>query len=266
MSAADLPTSGPRPTAATRIHLITYNIWNAERWEMRAPALRKFLELFAPDVLCVQELRRGPRQMIDDVLAAHERVRDRFTGWMSESNIYWRRSMFSEIEHGAEDVEIRQAGHRRLFWVRLEVRGAGRSVLIATAHLTHQRHAEERASGVSPRLGETRRIIGALKRLNRSGEPLFFMGDLNDPVHPPLLLHEAGYVSCFSALGLEPPTTVRVYPTGGVAPGKPVMSQCVDWLVANAHARPLAAAVPRFYFADAAPSDHWPVQAVYELL
>ena len=248
-----------------RISFITYNIWNTERWAFREPALRKFLEIFDPDVLCLQELRRTSQQVIDRVLAGHERVRDRFSGWTSESNIYWRDSMFSEIDHGAEDVRIKEPGHRRLFWVRLRVKALNRSMLVSTAHLTHQRHPAESATGQSPRVGETTRIIGELKGLSERREPSFFMGDLNDPVHPPALLHEAGYVSCFAALGVQPPPTFKCYPTANVAFGKAVMNQCVDWLTANGEARAVSAAVPHFYIGDAAPSDHWPVQAVYEI-
>ncbi|MGZ5175248.1 MAG: endonuclease/exonuclease/phosphatase family protein, partial [Burkholderiales bacterium] len=65
----------------TRINFITYNIWNTERWAFREPALRKFLEVFNPDVLCLQELRRRSQQVIDQVLSEHERVSDRFVGW-----------------------------------------------------------------------------------------------------------------------------------------------------------------------------------------
>ena len=248
-----------------RINLITYNIWNTERWALRAPALQKFLELFDPDILCLQELRRESRDLIDTVLANHSRVDDPFVGWMAESNIYWRAAMFSELEHGAEDVAIREAGHRRLFWARLEVKELNRSMLVATAHLTHQRHPDEAATGLSPRVGETRRVIDALQRLNREREPLFFMGDLNDPVHPTNLLHEAGYPSAFAVLGIQPAPTFKCYPTADVAPGALVMNQCIDWIVANGEARPVAASVPQFFLKDAAPSDHWPVQAVYEV-
>jgi hypothetical protein len=66
-------------------------------------------------------------------------------------------------------------------------------------------------------------------------------------------------------MGMQPPTTFKCYPTANVPLGKPVMNQCIDWLVANREARPVAAAVPHFYLHDAAPSDHWPVQAVYEI-
>lgn len=249
----------------TRLNIITCNTWNTERWSARSGTLGKFLELFRPDVLCIQELRQTSRIFLDKILSGHSRVEDSFVGWTSESNIYWRDAMFSEIEHGAEDVRIKEKGHRRLFWVRLQVKALGRSMLVATAHLTHQRHPDESATGRSTRVGETRRIIEQFKRLNRKGEPLFFMGDLNDPIHPPDLLHKAGYVSCFAALGLQPPPTFKCYPTAAVVPGKLAISECVDWIVANAEARPIAASVPQFFLNDAAPSDHWPVQAVYEL-
>src|SRR5689334_10977727 len=160
-----------------RINLITYNIWNTERWATRAAALKKFLELFRPDVVCFQELRQKTRIVLDRALASHSRVQDSFVGWTTESNIYWRTSMFSEIEHGAEDVKIKEKGHRALFWVRLAVKERNGSILVATAHLTHQRHPDESATGHNPRIRETRNIIAALKRLNRRGEPAFFMGD-----------------------------------------------------------------------------------------
>ncbi|HEV7822133.1 MAG TPA: endonuclease/exonuclease/phosphatase family protein [Burkholderiales bacterium] len=249
----------------TRISFITYNIWNTERWAFREPALRKFLEVFNPDVLCLQELRRKSQQVIDEALPDHGRVRDRFIGWMSESNIYWRKGMFAEIEHGAEDVGIKEAGHRRLFWVRLKLQGLDRSILVATAHLTHQRHPAESATGLSPRVAEAKRIVKALKHLNRKREPLFFMGDMNDPVHPTAILHQAGYPSCFAALGILPPTTFKAYPTVNLQLGKPVMNQCIDWLVASREARAICAAVPQFYLNDASPADHWPVHAVYEI-
>jgi endonuclease/exonuclease/phosphatase family metal-dependent hydrolase len=248
-----------------RITVVSYNIWADHRWDFRKAALGTFLELFDPDLLCLQELRPGSRNLIDATLTQHRRIDDAFEGWTTESNIYWRESLFSEIEHGAEDVHIKEPGLRRLYWARLNVKALDRSVLVATAHLTHQRHPDESKSGHSPRVDETNRIIAQLKRLNREREPLFFMGDMNDPVHPPNLLAAAGYASCFAALGLQPAPTFKVYPTSGVAPGALPMSQCVDWLVANEHARCVSASIPHFFSEDAAPSDHWPVHAVYEL-
>ena len=251
--------------ASVRINVVTYNIWNTERWARRERALRAFMRLFDPDVVCLQELRRKSRRFLDEVLSGHERVHDGFAGWALESNIYWRASMFEEVEHGAEDVRIREPGHRRLFWVRLRVKAVDRSILVGTAHLTHQRHPDESRTGKSPRIDETRRIIAALDRLKHEREPVFFMGDMNDPVHVTDHLHKAGYISSFAALGLQPPPTFKCYPTANVTPGKLAISECIDWIVANSEARALATTVPRFFLNDAAPSDHWPVQAVYEV-
>lgn len=91
------------------------------------------------------------------------------------------------------------------------------------------------------------------------------MGDMNDARHPQRILREAGFVSCFAALGLQSPATFKCYPTARVEPGAPAITEAIDLLAANARCRALSASVPNFYFQDAAVSDHWPVQAVYEL-
>ena len=246
-----------------RLSIVTYNIWLTERWARRAPALKRFLQLFDPDVLAVQELQPRSRRLIDATLAHHRRVHDRFRGWATESNLYWRASLFTELDHGAQEVGIPD-GNRRLFWVRLDRSDGRGTILVATAHLTYQRNPTESRTGRSPRVGQARRIIAALGKIARRHEPVFFMGDMNDPVHPTRLLHDAGYISCFAALGLQPPITFKCYPTADVEPGSPPLTACFDWIYA-ARARAVAATVPRFFFRDAAPSDHWPVQAVYEI-
>ncbi|HYC48529.1 MAG TPA: endonuclease/exonuclease/phosphatase family protein [Burkholderiales bacterium] len=248
-----------------RFSIVTYNIWGENRWDFRKDALRRFLEIFDPDVLCVQEFSAGARNLIDATLAGHRRVDDEFEGWTVEGNIYWRESLFSRIEHGAEEVQILKSPVRRLFWTRLQVKGFDRSIVVSTAHLTHQRHEQEARTGHSPRIGETSRIIEALGRVSRGSDAVFFMGDFNDPVHPTNLLKNAGYTSSFAALGLQPSSTFKVYPTAGIAPGQLAMSQCVDWIVASGSVRAVATSIPRFFHEDAAPSDHWPVHAIYEL-
>ena len=248
----------------TRLTIVTYNLWNTKRWDVRKPALAQFLNIYSPDILCIQELREETRDYIDQTLPLHRRVHDDLPGWTRESNIYWNAVYFEEMEHGVEDIGILEE-HRRLFWVRLALKDTGKTILISTAHFTYQRHPQECKTGANPRIEQARRTILALDRLASKDEPVFFMGDLNDNVHPVRLLHDAGYISCFASLNALPPTTWPCYPTANVSAGDRVANQTIDWLVANRQAKTVAAQVPQCYCADVAPSDHWPVLAVYEI-
>jgi exonuclease III len=248
----------------TRLSIVTYNLWNVERWPAREAALRQFVQTFRPDLLCLQELRAETQTCLDAAMPQHTRVHDDLPGWTCEGNIYWHRTLFQEVEHGAEDVGMLEA-HRRLFWVRLQPTSCQHTLLVSTAHFTYQGHPQEMKTGLSPRFAQTRHTIATLQRLVRDNEPALFVGDLNDPVIPVRLLHEAGYTSCFAALGMQCPPTFPCYPTANVAPGAHVTNQTIDWIVANRHARVVAAQVPHYYLGDVAPSDHWPVLAVYEI-
>jgi endonuclease/exonuclease/phosphatase family metal-dependent hydrolase len=248
----------------TRLSFVTYNLWLTQKWPARAPALERFVSLFNPDVLCVQELQPATQAFLDGTLKEHGRIHDPFPGWTNESNIYSSKALFERLEYGAADV-----GHpepeRRLFWARLQLRSASRTLFVATAHLSSPRHTDEPQSGVSPRVRELKGIAAELVRLVRPGEPAFFMGDMNDAWHPQHALKQIGFVSCFAALGLQSPPTFQCYPTAGVAAGEPTVTEAIDLIAANRHARAIAASVPQLYAADHAPSDHWPVHAVYQL-
>jgi endonuclease/exonuclease/phosphatase family metal-dependent hydrolase len=247
-----------------RLSFVTCNLWNSFRWEARRPALGQFLRIFRPDVLCVQELQPETRAFLDESLPGHRRVEDPFPGWANEGNIYWDDRYLAEVEHGAEDVGILEP-ERRLFWVRLRVKDAGLTLLVCTAHFTFKGNSDEVSTGWSPRVMQTRQTIESLDRLARAAEPVFFMGDLNDSSHPAYLLQGAGYTDCFTALSLQSPPTAPCIPTSLRLPDEPAPSQTLDWITSNARARPIAAQVPHFFYGDVTPSDHWPVQAVYEI-
>lgn len=249
----------------TRLSFVTYNLWLTQKWPARAPALERFVTLFCPDILCVQELQPATQMFLDGLLREHERIHDPFPGWTNESNIYSSKAIFERLEFGAADV-----GHlepqRRLFWARLRLRSAASGTLfVATAHLTAPRRSDEPETGVSPRVRQLKEIAAQLARLARQGEPAFFMGDMNDAWHPQHVLKQTGFVSCFSALGLQSPATFQCYPTAGVEPGEQTVTEAIDLIAANRHARAIAASVPQLYAADHAPSDHWPVHAVYQV-
>lgn len=247
-----------------RASLCTYNLWNTQRWPDRARPLRGFLQAFAPDVLAVQELREPLRDCIDSALPEHGRVVDAFDGWACESNIWWRDALFRHTEHGARDFGSHEAT-RALFWVRLERRDGGGTVIVATAHLTHTSHEHEVATGQSPRIAQTQAILRALEDISGTNEPVWLMGDFNDAFHPSHMLHEAGYTSCFADLGLQPPPTFPAMPTAAQGGLQHQFNVCFDWITANARARPIAAHSPHFFNDDLAPSDHWPILAVYDL-
>src|SRR4051812_7150010 len=130
-----------------RISIVTYNIWLTERWPARAPALERFLNLFKPDLLCVQELQKTTQQFLDAALDGHERVHDTLPGWTNEGNIYWKKALFELVDHGAEDVGHVAEPERRLFWARLTMKQTKQSVFVSTAHLTSPRRKEEGETG-----------------------------------------------------------------------------------------------------------------------
>jgi len=243
--------------------IVTYNLWGLERWPEREPALRQFCELIRPDVLCTQELKPETRAVLDAALPGHARVDDAFQGWSTESNIWWDGSLFELVAYGAEDVGIARYPERRLFWARLKVADRDRTVLVATVHFTDQGTAEELGEGRTTRVAETNATVRALGTLVGDGEPAVLTGDFNDALLPLGRLFRAGFRSCFGALGQLPPPTM---PAGIFRFGPGFASSFVlDWIVANRHARPVSASSPHVYADHVPPSDHWPVQAVYDI-
>lgn len=247
-----------------RISICTYNLWNTRRWPEREPSLQQFLDRFRPDILCVQELRGETRDFIDSVLTGHARVKDDLPGWTSESNIWWRADLFRRLAHGAEDVDHEEED-RRLFWVRLARPDREDTMLVATLHLTHQRNRRESETGQSPRIAQTRAAIDALDRIVGDGEPAWLVGDFNDAVHVPAMLHEVGFTSCYSDLAVQPPPTFPALPTAAAEPGEYFTNATFDWITAQGPVRVLSVASPHQFSGDLSPSDHWPILAVYEL-
>lgn len=221
---------------------------------------------FSPDILCVQEahplslsalLARGLRE---HTCVEPPSNGDRPSGWEYEGNVLWNRSILEEEAHGEVDVGIREK-LRRLFWVRLRLRGsstgtggaAPKRLLVGTAHLTWQGSAEEVSSEVcaTTRATSARRCGEALMELAASvGEPrpaVFFMGDLNDAFHPRRVLREQGFVDCFSALGLPATPTHPQRPCSD--PDEDALpDQALDWIFALEHEH--EAASPRCVLAN----------------
>lgn len=247
-----------------RVSLVTYNLWGTSRWPEREPALQMFCDRYRPDVLCVQELTEQIRDCLDKALPSHARVDDGFVGWTTEGNIWWNQELFDLVEHGAADVGITTYPDRRLFWARLRVTGAATTALVCNVHLTDPGTSEELEEGRNSRVREVKHVIAAMSELANHEEAAFLVGDFNDSLAPLAQLMLAGYNSCYAALRQIPPPTMPAYPDRLLESGFS-SSFVLDWIVANSRARCIAAASPHVYVNDLPPSDHWPVQAVYEL-
>jgi endonuclease/exonuclease/phosphatase family metal-dependent hydrolase len=193
-------------------------------------------------------------------LAAHGYIKDELPGWTCESNIFWHKDYFTELAHGLEELEMPEQ-NRGLFWVRLKLKGSSKTIFIATAHFTWQGYSEEIETGLTLRNRQARQTIEYLQKLVNHDEPAFFMGDLNDPVIPHIFFPQAGYESCFKDLNLLCPPTYPAVPTSDDISE----NQTIDWIFSNGKAKTISASVPQFYFNGFAPSDHWPVHAIYQI-
>jgi endonuclease/exonuclease/phosphatase family metal-dependent hydrolase len=248
-----------------RLSFVTYNLWGTEHWPQRETALRLFLDRYKPDVVCVQELTPETGSVLDDVLPIHEHVHDDFIGWTTEGNIWWSTDLFELVEYGAEEFDIEAYPNRRLFWVRLRVIERSTTIFVGDVHLSDSGQAAELEEGQNNRVREAKAIIGSLGRLVKQGEPAFLLGDFNDSLAPLGHLFMAGYESPWARLHQLPPPTMPAFPDRLLGYGF-ASNFVLDWIVANRNARPLSVSSPHVYADNVPPSDHWPIQAVYELI
>lgn len=243
-----------------RFSLATLNLWNSILWEVRAPAVKRFLELYRPDICCFQEVREKTLQDIDLFLPMYDRIDDPLPGWNNEGTIYFNRNLFEEIEHGEVELDMPEKD-RRMFWVRLSVRHSPLTLLVANVHLTHQENADECATGLSYRHAQAEKMGIALDSLERPDEPVLVCGDFNDPVHPARQLKGHGFVELFNSLGLAQPPT---FPCAAMTDEIHV-TEAIDKILSKGNIRALQGSVPNFYHERAGLSDHWPVVATFSM-
>ena len=247
---------------------MTYNLWADFHLDVRRDALTALFAARPPDLLAVQELRASTRKLLDDALQDHDRV-DGTAGWETQSNLWWRRDLFSYLEHGAEDVGI-LSPDARLFWVRLQT-ADNTELIFSTAHLTWPGHPDERTDHRNRRVTQARAIAEALERLAGDGACLFTV-DINDIGPPQWELGNAGFLDSFTALGRNSPVTHPVVPTVATGPIgtrlSPLASppKAIDWIFARGPVAARSSEVVDFFHDGRAPSDHYPVVATYTVL
>ena len=241
------------------LSVLTCNLWNTEKWELRRAALQEFLRRFDPDICCFQEIRSSTMAEIDIMLPGHGRVSDNFNGWNNESNIYFRKEIFSELEHGECFLEMPETD-RRLFWVKLFDNTARKAITVSTVHLTHQNNMDEQNSGLSYRHEETLKIVKWLHDNKKGCGDFILTGDFNDPLHPGRILGNEGLKDVFLELGLLQPPTFPNYPMTDEIN----MNESIDRVMFKGELKPVLVSVPEFYFKGQGLSDHHPVVSVFK--
>ena len=244
-----------------RFSMLSLNLWNTEKWDERCGALKEFLQRFNPDICCFQEIRQDTMNYLDGVLSSHSRVHDSFNGWNNEGNIYFKKELFEEMNHGEVFLDMPEPD-RRVFCVKLKTRYTEKVLTAATVHLTHQNNKDEQDTGFSYRHPESIKIAEWINKEKENGAPIILAGDFNDPVHPSRILSGAGMEDVFISLGLLSPPTFPALPVTGSI----FMNESIDRIMGLGGIRPISAAVPQFFYKGRGVSDHWPVHAVYEFL
>jgi hypothetical protein len=217
--------------------------------------LLRQLQQLDPDVLLVQELCPQIAACVLEALPGHLCIADGvegegeggrieegqrggkelFEGWRQEGNIFFRSSLFRLQQWGQEHIG-QEEELRRLFWARLQPRafppGSSHTLLFSTAHFTWQGHPRELETDLNLRKAQARRSAAALDTLQVPGDlGCFFGGDLNESFWPQRVLQAAGFVDCFSALGLPCRPTHPCRPT--LAHEDQNADAVLDWVFAR---------------------------------
>jgi endonuclease/exonuclease/phosphatase family metal-dependent hydrolase len=235
----------------------SYNLWGTNNWPQRQEPLRRFLQVHRPDIFCAQELTPAICETITEALPVLLRIDDAFPGWVDEGNIFWNSDLFKLVEYGAEDIDIIEQ-ERRLFWVRL-VRESGETLVVATAHFSWTGNPREMNENINVRVGQAQRATEVLDRLTNEREPVLFMGDFNDHIHPIRVLRLAGFDDSFSTVLRAPEMTYPAFPMTNQS------QELLDWMMHRGPIRPVLTSVIDFQVRQVAPSDHKPVITSYVL-
>lgn len=256
------------PLGTSTFTVMTFNLWGANHWDLRSAGVAELMRIRRPDVLCVQELTKSARDVIDAALPGHERPDGDHPGWSHASTIWWREELFTSVEHGLEEIDTLE-DDRGLFWTRLRPRShASQDLVVSTAHLSWQGHGPELDDLVNRRLPQARQVVDHLARLSPGG-PVLFTADLNDVSPAQHELARGGFCDSFAALGQAMPATSPVPASLSYGGHWTVAKQLVraasgfDVLFSRGPVHVRGSEVVDFFHEGRAISDHHPVQATY---
>ena len=241
-----------------RISVVSLNLWNTEHLEKRLDALRGFLSTYNADIFLFQEIRPELIKEFEKVLVNHNYISDPDKGWERESNIFYKKDMFTLLENGRIDLDMPEK-ERGVFWAKLKHNIEGKEFIASTVHLTWQGNADEVRTGLPYRHREAHDIVKKFPKIYGS-LPVFIAGDFNDPLHPGRMLQEAGFKDVFTILHEPHPLT---FPCLGLTDGEYLVEGIDKMMVIDF--KPLMASSPLFYIPGSTLSDHYPLCVMLEL-
>ena len=241
-----------------RISVVSLNLWNTEHLEKRLPALRSFLSTYDADIFLFQEIRPVLIEEFKSILFNHDYIQDDDLGWSRESNIFYKRDMFTLLEKGRIDLNMPEK-ERGVFWAKFQDKREGKIFFASTIHLTWQGNADEVRTGLPYRHREAWDIVKKFPLIFNSN-PVFLAGDFNDPLHPGRILEEAGFKDVFKIMHEPHPLT---FPNLGLT-DEEYLAEGIDKMMVIGF-KPLIVTSPHFYIPGSTLSDHYPLAAMLEL-
>ncbi|MDD3903316.1 MAG: endonuclease/exonuclease/phosphatase family protein [Sphaerochaeta sp.] len=242
-----------------RISLVSLNLWNTECWDQRKACVISFVQEYASDIYCFQEVREETLFVLDEALPDYLRIEGTDPGWKCENSIYVKKDLFSVLDLGRIDLAMPEI-HRGVFYAVLKTKDDTEFV-VATMHLTHQLNADEMRTGMPYRHQEAHMAARALDRLIGSKKAVI-CGDFNDPVHPSRIFHElARFEDVFSLLGLPAPVT---FPCPFFSE-ELYLVEAIDKMMIRGNIRVVIATSPHYHKKGSVLSDHYPIMAVLEV-
>lgn len=242
-----------------RVSITSLNLWNTEYWSQREACVISFVQTYASDIFCFQEVRPESIAVLDSALPSYHRIEGEELGWKCESAIYLKKDIGKIQGFGLHPLAMPEI-FRGLFWVKIQL-ASGKELRVCTMHLTHQLNADEVRTGMPYRHKQAHEVASFLNHFDKDC-PTVICGDFNDPVHPCRILQETGgFKDVFSLLGVPAPVT---FPCPFLS-DELYLVEAIDKIMIRGEIRPLMATSPHFHTQGQVLSDHWPVMAMLEI-
>ncbi|MEW6443039.1 MAG: endonuclease/exonuclease/phosphatase family protein [bacterium] len=230
-------------------------------WPHRRALMARLIREAAPVLFGTQEGRRAQIEDLHGMLSEYA-ISDRHRNWDLQRfypSIFYRPELLDLLSSGdrwlSETPELHaskswgSAFPRLATWARFRTREDRRELLFACAHLDH---IEPRA-----REGQARALADLLAAVNPDRVPLILVGDFNDvPGSRPYAI----LTSALRDAWLEKNPSSLDQNTWHGFSGKGEKGR-LDWILVSRAVQVLSAHILRTSYADAFPSDHFPVRA-----